>query len=244
MIRNFNGIIRYLVIDFECRKNCLNEWTICAVAISGLDQKLKIIFESMEFTFSKAIECNQFYEESIENIYGSDESFQIQKWEPEWFVKNLYEMLSRSREKSTIGFHPNIQLVSHNLDFDQSKLAELFKIYGYPFYVDDADPKGIGRKGYFEHLGIDPMHYGQLHKAKNYYDGRYSKSDLDDTCKALGIPVLRHYRHTADYDCYLATIVFLRMMDDMFELEKMKENKKSSHLIPFVVDDVIEESVF
>ena len=69
MITYFDGIIRYLVIDFECRKNYFNEWVICAVAISGLDQKLEVIIESTEFTFSKAIECNQFYEESLENTY-------------------------------------------------------------------------------------------------------------------------------------------------------------------------------
>ena len=60
MLAIFDGIIRYLVIDFECRKNHLGEWVICSAAISGLDQKLRIIFESMEFTAGSHFQTPQW----------------------------------------------------------------------------------------------------------------------------------------------------------------------------------------
>ena len=60
---------------------------------------------------------------------------------------------------------------------------------------------------------------------QKFSEGRYTSTDLDDTVKALGIPVLRHWRNSAEYDCNLTAIIFLRIIDDLITLGKIKKRK-------------------
>ena len=80
--------------------------------------------------------------------------------------KNLFDSFTDFMNSSNSNFQLNVQMLYHKLDYDKAILEELFYKFGYPFYWNDGDPKGLGRTGPFEHSGIDPMQYGQFHKAK------------------------------------------------------------------------------
>ena len=79
---------------------------------------------------------------------------------------------------------------------------------------------------------------------KIFCEGRYTRADIDDTAKALGVPVLRHWRHSLEYDSNLTAIIFLRIMDDLITLEKNKKTEKFSEDILYLSKEPIEEEVF
>lgn len=79
---------------------------------------------------------------------------------------------------------------------------------------------------------------------KIFCEGRYTRADIDDTAKALGVPVLRHWRHSSEYDSNLTAIIFLRIMDDLITLEKNKKTEKFSEDILYLSKEPIEEEVF
>ena len=205
---------QYLVIDIERRKNRENDWDNCSVAVCALDKKQDLIYPATEYPLINALDCESFLDESIgsENSpYSSLQSFRMAVYSEEEFVEKLFYSLNFYRQNNT-------QLVAFNLEHDENILKTMFHSSGYPFYYDDVIRNTSGLKGPFQHDGHDLMQIGIQYKASKLTKNISMRARLLETARALDIPVIETLHHSAQYDCWLAMMIFKKNQENLVKI--------------------------
>ena len=94
----------------------------------------------------------------------------------------------------------------------------MFHSSGYPFYYDDEIRNTSGLKGPFQHDGHDLMQIGIQYKASKLTKNISMRARLLETARALGIPVIETLHHSAQYDCWLAMMIFKKNQENLVKI--------------------------
>jgi len=209
--------IKYLPIDVERRSYSINDYTNTSVSMIGLNKSLDSTFHNDVFLLDSNY-SKTFEDKTIKKHFFSSANYIASAYKSEWFVEALFDALQ-------VGRDGNIEIVAHNASHDLNIMEKMFHKHGFPFFWDDTGfNNGKGKEGPFSHDVHDTRMIGQLIRVNEQkLSSGYPKSTLVATAEGLGIKVNKDMLHTASYDCYLTTRIFIKSQE-MFECYYQSKN--------------------
>ena len=200
-------LIKYLVPDFEYRKDNSGNWVLCAVAFLGLNKYFKISFEQI-FYFKDSLKCQKFVRDKIGLDLYSESHYMANLRSLEDCLHYLFHALMNGKDG-------NIELIGHNIkNFDLPRFEKIMHDHGYPFWWNDKGYEKEISEGLFCHHTHDTRDIAEGCRAIMNFHNIKTKVTLDSAAEIFGIHINEERRHEPSYDCWLAAEVFIR---DKFE---------------------------
>ena len=133
-------LIKYLVPDFEYRKDNSGNWILCAAAFLGLNKYFKISFEQI-FYFKDSLKCQKFVRDKIGLDLYSESHYMANLRSLEDCLHYLFHALMNGKDG-------NIELIGHNIkNFDLPRFEKMIMDIHFGGMTKDMKKRLV--RGYF-----------------------------------------------------------------------------------------------